>query len=79
MSKIRDRLPLPLHVDVFARVLQTATEKKVLKGKSMAVDSTTLEADAAVKSIVRRDNGEDWKQYVTRLMQEEGVVAADEQ
>lgn len=79
LSKIRDRLPLQLHLDVFARILQLAAEKKLLKGKSVAVDSTTLEADAAMKSIVRRDNGEDWKQYVTRLMQEEGVVAEDRQ
>ena len=45
----------------------------------MGVDSTTLEANAAMKSIMRRDTGEDWKQYVTRLMREEGVIAADEQ
>jgi hypothetical protein len=38
------------------------------------VDSTLLEADAAMKSIVRRDTGEDWKQYVTRLMREEGAI-----
>ena len=56
-----------------------ADEKKLLKGKSVAVDSTTLEAAAAMKSIVRRDNGDDWKQYVTRLMQEQGIVAKDEQ
>ena len=79
LSKIRDRLPLPLHLDVFAWILKLADEKKLLKGKNVAVDSTTLEADAAMKSIVRRDNGDDWKQYVTRLMQEEGVVAQDEQ
>lgn len=79
LSKIRDRLPLPLHLDVFARILKLADEKKLLKGKNVAVDSTTLEADAAMKSIVRRDNGDDWKQYVTRLMQEEDVVAQDEQ
>lgn len=78
LSKIRDRLPLPLHLDVFARILRLADEKKLLKGKNVAVDSTTLEADAAMKSIVRRDNGDDWKQYVTRLMQAEGVVAQDE-
>lgn len=79
LSKIRDRLPLPLHLDVFAWILKLADEKKLLKGKNVAVDSTTLEADAAMKSIVRRDNGDDWKQYVTRLIQEEGVVAQDEQ
>ena len=79
LSKIRDRLPLQLHLDVFAKILKLADEKKLLKGKSVAVDSTTLEADAAMKSIVQRDNGDDWKQYVTRLMQEQGVVAKDQQ
>ena len=40
----------------------------------MAVDSTTLEANAAMKSIVRRDTGEDWNEYLRRLLQErEGV------
>ena len=43
----------------------------------MGVDSTLLEANAAMKSIVRRDTGEDWKQFVTRLMREEGAIAAD--
>ena len=79
LSKIRERLPLELHLEVFAWIVKLADEKKLLKGKNVAVDSTTLEADAAMKSIVRRDNGEDWKQYVTRLMQEEGVVAEDHQ
>ena len=40
----------------------------------MGVDSTLLEANAAMKSIVRRDTGEDWKAYVTRLMREEGAI-----
>lgn len=79
LSRIRERLPFELHLEVFAWILKLADEKKLLKGKNVAVDSTTLEADAAMKSIVRRDNGEDWKQYVTRLMQEEGVIAEDAQ
>jgi hypothetical protein len=45
----------------------------------VAVDSTTLEANAAMKSIIRRDTGEDWKAYVTRLMHEAGTLPADEQ
>jgi hypothetical protein len=55
-------------------VLRIAVEKKLLSGKTVGVDSTTLEADAAMKSIVRRDTGEDWREYVTRLMREEGVI-----
>jgi len=52
--------------------------KKLLKGKSVGVDATTLEADAAMKSIVRARHGEDWKEYLTRLMKEEGVIDEDD-
>ena len=64
---------------MFQFVLQVAETKGLLKGKTIAVDSTTLEANAAMKSIVRRDTGEDWKAYVKRLMQEEGVIEAGEE
>jgi Transposase DDE domain len=62
--------------EVFEFVLSIAQAKKLLSGKTVGVDSTTLEANAAMKSIVRRDTGEDWKGYVTRLMREEGVIDA---
>jgi len=48
-----------------------------LAGKTVGVDSTTLEADAAMKSIVRKETGEDWKEYVVRLMREEGAIKDD--
>jgi hypothetical protein len=55
-------------------VLKLAAEKGLIKGKTVAVDSTTLEANAAMKSIVRRDSGEDWNEYLRRLLRErEGV------
>jgi transposase len=79
LSVIRARLPQEVHDQVFLWVLKLAEEKKLLKGKSVAVDSTTLEADAAMKSIVRRESGEDWREYVTRLMREAGKLAAEEQ
>ena len=79
LSNTRNRLPREVFDEVFQFVLRIAAGKKLLSGKTVGVDSTTLEANAAMKSIVRRDTGEDWKQYVTRLMQEEGVVAPDEQ
>ncbi len=78
LSVIRNRLPLEVHREVFVWFLRLAQEKKLVQGKTVAVDSTTLEANAALKSIVRRDTGEDWNEYLTRLMQEEGVVAEDE-
>lgn len=74
LSVIRERLPLEVHGRVFNWILRLAKEKKLLKGKTVAVDSTTLEANAAMKSIIRRETGEDWKEYIVRLMQEAGVV-----
>ena len=79
LSLTRRRLPAEVFEKVFQFVLKIAAEKKLLSGKTVGVDSTTLEADAAMKSIVRRDSGEDWKAYVTRLMREEGAIAQDEE
>src|SRR4029450_10490304 len=78
LSYIRQRLPLVVHEAVFVWVLALLQQKKLLKGKTVGVDSTTLEADAAMKSIVRRDTGEDWKEYVQRLMKEEGLLEEGE-
>jgi len=60
-------------------VLRIAAEKKLLSGKTVGVDSTTLEANAAMKSIVRRDTGEDWNDYLRRLMQEQGLLTEGEE
>ncbi len=77
LSNTRRRLPEEVFDEVFQFVLSIAAEKKLLSGQTVGVDSTLLEADAAMKSIVRRDTGEDWQQYVTRLMREEGAIAKD--
>jgi transposase len=74
LTRVRDRLPLLVHAAIFQWVLGVAAEKGLLRGKTVAVDSTTLEANAAMKTIVRRDTGEDWNEYLRRLLQErEGV------
>ena len=73
LTIIRQRLPKGLIEQVFAFVLQIAFEKKLLKGKSIGVDATTLEANAAMKSIVRRDSGATWKEYLTKLAKEAGI------
>lgn len=78
LSDTRKRLPGDVFVSVFQFVLQLAGAKQLLSGKTVGVDSTTLEANAAMKSIVRKDTGEDWKEYVTRLMREDGVIAPEE-
>jgi transposase len=74
LTRVRDRLPLEAHSAVFQLVLQLAAEKGLLKGKTVAVDSTNLEANAAMKSIVRRDTGEDWNDYLRRLLKEQQGV-----
>lgn len=79
LTNTRQRLSIEVFVEIFQFALGIAVEKKLLSGRTVGVDSTTLEANAAMKSIVRRDTGEDWKEYVTRLMREDGLVEADEQ
>jgi transposase len=73
MTRIRKRLPEDIFEQVFTFVLKVAVEYGLLKGKTIAVDATTLEANAAMKSLVRRDTGEDWKAYVRRLAEAEGI------
>ncbi len=77
MTNTRKRLAAEVFDEVFQFVLRIAAEKNLLSGKTVGVDSTTLEANAAMKAIVRRDTGEDWQEYVTRLMQEEGGIDAE--
>jgi len=54
-------------------MLSIAKMKKLLKGQSVAIDSTFIEANAAMKSIARRDTGDDWKAYIRKLMAQEGI------
>ena len=74
LTNTRKRLPAEVFEEVFRFVLSIAALKGLLAGKTVGVDSTTLEANAAMKSIVRKDTGEDWRAYVVRLMREEGLI-----
>jgi len=58
LTRIRERLPLEVHQGVFQFVLGVTAREGLLKAKSLGVDTTTLEANAAMKSIVRKDSGE---------------------
>lgn len=78
LTNTRQRLPAEVFDEVFRFVLGIAAARKLIAGQTVGVDSTTLEANAAMKSIVRRDTGEDWKEYVTRLMREEGVIGPND-
>jgi len=74
LTRIRDRLPLSVHEEVFEYILFVIETHGLLKAQTVGVDSTFLEANAAMKTIIRRDTGEDWKAYLKRLMREEGLL-----
>lgn len=73
LTRIRQRLPLEVHEAVFEIVLGICRAHGLVKGKRVAVDSTTLEANAAMKAIRRKATGESWREYVTRLAREAGI------
>ena len=73
MSVIRQRLPETLFDEVFNWVLRLLDQKGLLKGRTLGIDATTLEANAAMKSIVRKDTGADWKEYLRTLAKAEGI------
>lgn len=73
LTRIHQRLPQEGHEAMFTFVLALAAEKKLLAGTIVAVDSTMLEANAAMKSIERKDTGEDWREYLRRLAEAAGI------
>lgn len=79
LSVIRKRLSSEIHDAVFALVLGIAQEKGLLKGKTIGIDATVLEANAAMKSIVRKDTGDNWKEYLCKLAQEAGLENATDE
>jgi transposase len=73
LSKTRRMMNLGTHQAVFRWVLKRLAAEGLLSGKNLGVDATTLEANAALKSIVRRDDGASYDEHVTALMQTEGM------
>jgi hypothetical protein len=74
LTRTHQRLAVETHEQVFAFVLKIAADKKLLvSGKTVSVDSTTLEANAALKTIVRKDTGDNWKEYLRKLAKEAGI------
>ena len=73
LSKTRRLMSLGTHKAVFRWVLRRLAAEGLLSGKNLGVDATTLEANAALRSIVRRDNGDGYDEHVARLMQAEGT------
>src|SRR5690606_11392830 len=73
LTYIRRRLPLEVYVQGFQLVLEIAQQKGLLKGKTLAVDSTMLEANAAMRSMVHRVSQKTWRQYLETLAKEAGI------
>jgi len=73
LSKTRRLMNLGTHKAMFRWALQQVAREGLLSGKNLGVDATTLEANAALKSIVRRDNGISYDEHVTQLMKTEGI------
>jgi hypothetical protein len=73
LSKTRSRLPHEVHEKVFAFVLNLVGGHGLVKGERIGVDGSTTEANAALRTIVRRDNGETYREMLTRMAKESGV------
>jgi transposase len=74
LSKTRSRLPHEVHEKVFGWVLALVGDRGLVKGERIGVDGSTMEANAALRSIVRRKNGETYRQMLTRMAQESGIT-----
>lgn len=77
ISRTRRLIGAETHQRIFTWVLERLAQGGLVRGKTIGVDSTTLEANAAMKSIVRRDTGESYTGYLQRLAEAEGIDAKD--
>lgn len=73
LSKTRSRLPHEVHETVFGWVLALIADRGLVRGERIGVDASTLEANAALRAIVRRDTGEGYREMLTRMAQESGI------
>jgi transposase len=73
ISRTRRLIAVETHRQVFFWVLERLADRGLLKGKTVGVDATTLEANAAMRSIVRRDNGESYEEFLKKLAKESGM------
>ena len=73
ISRTRRLIDVETHRTVFTWVQQRLVDAELLHGQTIAIDATTLEANAAMRSIVRRDTGESYQAFLTRLAQTSGI------
>jgi transposase len=73
ISRTRRLIDIETHGRIFSWMLQVLANHGLVDGKTVGVDATTLEANAAMRSIVRRDTGESYCEFLTRLAQTSGI------
>ena len=73
VSRTRRLLDVDTHREVFGWILKVLARNGLVDGKTLGVDGTTLEANAALRSIVRRDTGEGYPEFLTRLAKASGI------
>jgi transposase len=73
LSRTRSRLPLEVHDQVFTWVLERLAAHGLIKGERSGVDASTMEANAALRTIVWRDSGEGYREMLTRMARESGI------
>lgn len=73
LSRTRRLIDVETHDEVFGWILGVLAKEGLLKGKTLGVDATTLEANAALRSIVRRDTGESYTDFLGRLAKASGI------
>ena len=73
VSRTRRLISLETHQEVFGWMLGVLADQDLLEGKTLGVDATTLEANAALRSIVRRGTGESYREFLTHLAKASGV------
>jgi transposase len=74
LSKTRGRLPHELHETVFGWVLKLVAEHGLVRGKRIGVDASTMEANAALRTIVRREDGRTYREMLTQMAKESGLT-----
>lgn len=73
ISRTRRLMDVETHAAVFGWVLERLAESELLRGKTIGIDATTLEANAAMRSIVRRETGESYEEFLSALAQASGM------
>jgi transposase len=74
ISRTRRLIDVETHRQVFHWILELVADAGLVKGKRIGIDATTLEANAALRSIVRRDNGQSYEEFLKELAKQSGIA-----